>query len=89
MSHAAKYVLNKLTLSSQMMMMNFSRQVVQYNAYILMGNVASHCYVSSAFANTFGLKIKKGINTMVLGNCDQVPIGGHIKVHVKIQQYYS
>ena len=68
-------------------MMNFSGQVVQYNAYILMGSVASHCYVSSTFANTFGLKVKKGINIVVLGNGDQVPIDGHIKVHVKIQQY--
>lgn len=69
-------------MSSQMMM-NFSKQVVQYNAYILMDSVASHCFVRYAFANTFGLKIKKGSIALVLGNDDQVPLDAHTKVHVK------
>ena len=42
-----------------------------------------------AFANTFRLKVKKGSNTFVLGNGNKVPTIGHIKVHVKIQQYQS
>ena len=63
--------------------MKFSRQVV------LMNDVASHCFVSFAFANTFGLQVKKGSSTLVLGNDDQVPTGGHVKVHVKIQKYHS
>jgi hypothetical protein len=41
------------------------------------------------FPKTFGLKVKRGSNTLILGNGDEVPMDGHIKVHVKIQQYQS
>jgi hypothetical protein len=54
-----------------------------------MDSVASHCFVSHAFANTFGFKIKKGGNALVLGNGDQLPIDAHTKFHVKIQRYWS
>ena len=47
-------------------------------------NVTSHCLVKYAFNNTFKLKVKKDGTTLVLGNDNQVPIDGHIKVHVKI-----
>ena len=40
-------------------------------------------------ATTFGLKVKKGNYTLVLGNGDQVPTDEHNKSHVKIQQYHS
>ena len=51
-------VLNQLTLSSQLMM-SFSGQVAHQDAYVLMDSAASHCFVSSGFAKTFGLKVKK------------------------------
>jgi hypothetical protein len=79
---------SQLTLSSQLMM-SFSGQVAHQDASVLMDSAASHCFVSSGFAKTFGLKVKMGSNTLVLGNGDEVPTDGHIKVHVKIQQYQS
>ena len=54
-----------------------------------MDSVASCCFVSYAFGNTFELRVKKGSNVLVLGNGDQVPMDGHIKVHVRIQEYHS
>jgi hypothetical protein len=54
-----------------------------------MDSVASRCFVSYAFANTFKLKVKKGNNAMVSGNGDQVPMDNHIKVHVRIQEFHS
>ena len=79
--------MNQLTLSSQLM--SFSEKIAHYDASVLMDSAASHCFVSSIFANTFGLGVKNGSNTLVLGNGDEVPTNGHIKVHVKIQQYHS
>jgi hypothetical protein len=70
-------------------MMSFSRQVAHHDAFVLMDSAASHCFVSFGFAKTFGLKVKNGSKTLVLGNGDEVPTDGHIKVHVKIQQYQS
>lgn len=45
--------------------------------------------MSFSFASTFQLKFKKDNSTLVLGNGDRIPIGSHIKVHVKRQQYQS
>jgi hypothetical protein len=70
-------------------MMSFSGQVAHQDASVLMDSAASHCFVSSSFAKTFGLKVKIGSNTLVLGNGDEVPTDRHIKVHVKIQRYQS
>ena len=88
LDEARPHVLNQLTLSSQLMM-SFSRQVAHHDASVLMDSAASHCFVSYVFTNTFGLRVKNGSNTLVLGNGDEVPTDGHIKVHVKIQQYQS
>ena len=49
--------------------------------FVLMDTATSHCFVS--YANTIGLKVKKGNNTLVLGNGDQVPIDGHINDKIK------
>ena len=81
-------MLSQLTLSSQLMM-SFSGQVAHQDASVLMDSVASHCFVSSSFAKTFGLKVKNGSNTPVLGNGDEVQTDGNIKIHVRIQQYQS
>ena len=85
---AKPHVLNQLTLSSQLMM-SFFGQIAHQDASVLMDSVTSHCFVSFDFANTFGSRVKNGSNTMVLGNGDEIPIDGHIKVHVKIHQYQS
>jgi hypothetical protein len=58
------HVLNQLTLSSQLMM-SFSGQVAHQDASVLMDSAASHCFVSFGFAKTFGLKMKKGNDTLV------------------------
>ena len=81
-------VLNQLTLSSQLMM-SFSGHVAHQDASVLMDSAASHCFVDFGFAKTFRLKVKKGNNTLVLGNGDEVQMDGKIEVHVKIQQYQS
>ena len=70
LDEAKPHVLNKLTMSSQLMM-NFSTPVAHQDAVVLMDNVASHSFASFAFANTFRLKAKKDNNTLVLGNDDQ------------------
>ena len=57
--------------------MSFSGQVAHQDASILMDSGASHCFVSFGFAKTFGLKVKKNSNTLVLGNGDEVPTDGH------------
>ena len=53
MDEAMPHIMNELTMSSQLTM-NFSRQVVHHDAYVLINIVASRCFVSVAFANTFG-----------------------------------
>ena len=50
-------------------------------------SVVSHSFVNPTFVNIFGLKLKKGSNTLVLGYRDQVSTDGHIKVHIKIHRY--
>jgi hypothetical protein len=60
--------------------------VAHQDASELMDSAASHCFLGFGFAKTFMLKVKRGSNTLVLGNGDEVPTDGHIKVHVKIQQ---
>ena len=80
--------MNQLTLSSQLMM-SFFGQVAHQDASVLMDSATSHCFVSFVFTNTFGLKVKNGNNTLVLGNGDEVPTDGYIKIHVKIQYYHS
>lgn len=85
MDKAMPHVLNKLTLSSQLIM-NFSRQVAHWAAFVLMESAPSHCFVNSTFADTFGWK---GDNTLVLGNGDHISMEGHIEFCIKIQQYHS
>ena len=53
--------------------------------FVLMDNATSHCFVD--FANTIRLKVKKGSNTLVLGNDDQVPT--EEQIDDKIEQYQS
>jgi len=59
-------------------MMNFPTLVAHQDVVVLMENVASHSFASFAFANTFGLKAKKG-------NGDQVLADGHINSMLRIQ----
>lgn len=47
------------------------------DAFVCMSSVASHCFLSYAFANTFKLKVKKDNITFVLGNGDQLSMDGH------------
>jgi len=54
-----------------------------------MGSVALHCFMSSTFSNSLWLKLKGDSNTLVLGNGNEVPMDGRIKVYVKIQQHQS
>jgi hypothetical protein len=54
LDEAKPHVLNKLTMSSQLMM-NFPTLVAHQDVVVLMENVASHSFASFAFANTFGL----------------------------------
>ena len=42
------------------------------DAFVSIDEIASHCFVGYIFPNTFGLKVKKGINTLVSCNSDQV-----------------
>ena len=57
LDEARPHVWNQLTLSSQLMM-SFSGQVAHQDTSVLMDSVASHCFVSFVFTNTFGLKVK-------------------------------
>ena len=75
-------VLSQPTLSSQLIM-SFTGQVAHHDAYVLMDSVASHCFVSYDFAKTFGLKVKRSSNTLVLGNGDEVPTEGTLKSTLK------
>jgi hypothetical protein len=88
LDEAMPHVLNQLTIYSQLMM-SFFGQVVHHDAHVLMDSAASHCFVSHVFANTFGLKVEKNSNKLILGNGDEVPTDGYIKIHVKIQKYQS
>lgn len=63
--------------------MKFLGQVAHHDAHVLTDIVASPCFLSFAFANNFGLKVKKGSYTLVLGNGDQVPTGRHIETCVR------
>ena len=49
-------------------MMNWSGQIAYQVTSILMDSIAPHCFVSSYFANTFGLNVKEGNNILVLGS---------------------
>ena len=87
---ARPHNLNKLTFSFQLMM-NFSEQVAHKNAFVLKDSIIlMHHIVLWALHLLIPLSWnKRGNNTLVLGNGYQVPMDGHIKVHVKIQQYHS
>lgn len=37
------------------------------DAFVSIDEIASHCCASYIFPNTFGLKVKKGSNTLILG----------------------
>lgn len=65
------------------LMMDFSWQIAHHDIVVLMNSVASRWFVGFSFAKTFGLKVKEGSSTLVLGNDDQVHTDMHIKVHVK------
>ena len=64
-------------------MMSFSGQVALQDAFLLIDSAASYYFVSSVFANTFGLKVKKDNITLVLGNGDEVPRMGTLKSMLK------
>lgn len=53
-----------------------------------MVDVPSRCFVSFVFPITFWFNVNMGNSTLVLGN-GEVPIDGHIEIHVKIQQFHS
>ena len=57
MDEAKPHILSELSLSSSLMM-TFSWQVENMDAFVTMDSATSHCFVSFAFANTFGLKVK-------------------------------
>lgn len=60
MDEVRPHDLNKLTLSCQLMM-NLLGQVAVKNAFVLKNSVASYCFVSFAFANTFILKVRETV----------------------------
>lgn len=43
--------------------------------------------MSYDFVSAFGSEVKIDSNSLVIGNGDQVPTNGHIKIHVKIHEY--